>query len=158
MVISGNEEGGEVDAVLGSEMMMIGVSKSNSNDDGKLMDIEIGYDDISLTNISKNMGGLLVSFRRCLSVEGSAQSSIRRGTLGDMTLTSRIRCRGGDGSDDVVDRFRMDRPKRTCCGCGWAAVVVTPRRRIDDKREGRMKRKVMVDRLSVCYFGTFVEL
>ena len=93
VVISGNEEGGDVDAVLvGSVVMMIGVlSKSKSNDDGKLMDIVIGYDNISLTNISENMGGLLVSFRRCLSVEGSDQSSIRRGTLGDMTLTSRIR-------------------------------------------------------------------
>ncbi len=89
MVISGDEGGGEVDAVLGSEMMIL--SKSNSNDDDRLMDIEIGYDNISLTNISKNMGGLLVSFRRCLSVEGSDQSSIRRVSLGDMTLTSRIR-------------------------------------------------------------------
>ncbi len=42
----------------------------------------------------------------------------------------------------------MDRPKRTCCGCGWAAVVVvvvTPRTKIEDKRDGMMKRKVMVD-------------
>ena len=29
---------------------------------------------------------------------------------------------------------------------------------MEDKREGMMNRKVMVNRLSVCYFGTFVEL
>lgn len=90
MVISDNVEVGNVDALMVGSVLMVGVSKSNSNDDGKLIDIE--YEDISKTNISENMGGLLdlVNVRRCLSVE-SPESSIRKGTLGDMTLTSRIR-------------------------------------------------------------------
>lgn len=91
MVISDNVEVGNVDVLMVGSVLMVGASKSNSNDDGKLIDIE--YEDISKTNISENMGGLLdlpVSVRWRLNVE-SPESSIRKGTLGDMTLTSRIR-------------------------------------------------------------------
>lgn len=144
MVISDNVEVGNVDALMVGSVLMVGVSKSNSNDDGKLIDIE--YEENSETNISENMGGLLdlpVSVRRCLSVE-SPESSIRKGTLGDMTLTSRIHCSEAD-EGETGDRLRIDRPKRTCCG--WATVVVvvtTPKRRIEDEMEGVMNKKVMI--------------
>lgn len=90
MVVTGEDEG--VTALIGSVVMMDGISTSpsKSNEDGKLMDIDNDMASSSASNTSENMGGLLVSLRRCLRVVGS--SIIRRVALGDMTvLTSRIR-------------------------------------------------------------------
>ena len=73
-------------------VVVVGIAKSYSNDDGRLIetDMDIIVSSSSTSNTSENIGGLLVSLRRCLSAEGSDQSSTRRETLGDMTLNSRI--------------------------------------------------------------------
>lgn len=78
---------------VGMVVEVVGIPKSYSNDDGKLIetDMDIMVSSSSTSNTSENIGGLLVSLRRCLSAEGYDQSSTRSGTLGDMTLNSRIR-------------------------------------------------------------------
>jgi hypothetical protein len=75
----------------GMVVEVVGIAKSYSNDDGKLIETDMDISSSSTSNTSENIGGLLVSLRRCLSAEGSDQSSTRSETLGDMTLNSRIR-------------------------------------------------------------------
>ena len=75
----------------GMVVEVVGIAKSYSNDDGKLIETDMDISSSSTSNTSENIGGLLVSLRRCLSAEGSDQSSTRRGSFGDMTLNSRIR-------------------------------------------------------------------
>lgn len=76
---------------VGMVVEVVGIPKSYSNDDGKLIETDMDISSSSTSNTSENIGGLLVSLRRCLSAEGYDQSSTRSGTLGDMTLNSRIR-------------------------------------------------------------------